>query len=173
MREAIAHFGEELAKLRTGRAQPSLVEDVPVEAYGASQPVKAIASVTVPEPRQLLITPWDKANVKAIEKAIQESDLGLNPTVQGTAVRLTLPEMTEERRDELTKVVKTKAEEARVQLRQIREEFLKAVKALVDDAKAGEDELERGKKQVQELIDKMNKDVEDAIERKVEQLKQI
>ncbi|MFO0702585.1 MAG: ribosome recycling factor [Candidatus Andersenbacteria bacterium] len=170
MRDALAHFKDELAKLRTGRAQPGLVEDLPVEAYGTMQPLKGLASVAVPEPRQLLISPWDKSTIKAIEKAIQESDLGLNPTVTGTAIRLTLPELTAERREELTKVVKTKAEETRVGLRTAREAFLKAVKADVDAGTVGEDALERGKKQVQDLIDKMNAEVEQLVAQKSTQL---
>lgn len=173
MRAALSHFGEELKQIRTGRAQPGLVEELPVEAYGTMQPLKALASVAVPEPRQLLISPWDKSTLKAIEKAVQTSDLGLTPTVTSDAVRLTLPELTAERREELTKVVKTKAEETRVGLRATREEFLKAVKADVEAGKVGEDANDRAKKQVQDLIDKMNAEVEQLVEQKSTQLKTV
>lgn len=173
MRESLTHLGQELQQVRTGRAQPGLVEELPVEAYGSMQPLKGLASVAVPEPRQLLISPWDKSLVKAIEKAVQTSNLGLNPSVTGDAIRLTLPELTAERREELTKVVKTKAEETRVGLRATREEYLKSVKADVDAGKQGEDALERGKKQVQDLIDKMNAEVEKHVEQKAKQLQSV
>ena len=124
----------------------------------------------VPEPRQLLITPWDKSLLKAVEKAVQTSDLGLTPTVTGEAVRLTLPELTAERREELSKVVRTQAEEARVRLRGIREEFLKVIKQEVDEGKLGEDALERAKKQVQDVIDKSNAEVEQLVKQKADQL---
>jgi len=173
MRASLSHLSEELKQVRTGRAQPGLVEELPVEAYGTVQPLKGLASVAVPEPRQLLITPWDKSTLKAIEKAVQSSDLGLTPTVTGDAVRLTLPELTAERREELTKVVKTKAEETRVSLRSIREDYLKAVKADVEAGKVGEDANDRAKKQVQDLIDKMNAEVEQLVEQKSTQLKTV
>ena len=126
--------------------------------------------MSVPEPRQLLITPWDKSLLKAVEKAVQTSDLGLTPTVTGEAVRLTLPELTAERREELSKVVRTQAEEARVRLRGIREEFLKVIKQEVDEGKLGEDALERAKKQVQDVIDKSNAEVEQLVKQKADQL---
>ena len=173
MQAALAHFKEELRAVRTGRAHPSLVEDVQVEAYGSMQPLKALAGISIPEPRTIQIQPWDKSITKAVEKALQQSDLGLNPTVAGEVIRLALPELTAERREELTKIVNTKAEAARIALRNTREEFLKAIKQEVADGAKSQDELERAKKDAQTLIDKYNSEIDTAAESKAEQIKTI
>ncbi len=170
MQAGLAHFKDELRAVRTGRAQPSLVEDLSVEAYGSMQPLKAIASISIPEPRLIQIQPWDKSLTKAIEKAVQQSDLGLNPTATGEVIRLTLPELTAERREELTKLVGAKAEEARIALRNIREEFLKSVKQEVTDGAKSEDDLERAKKEAQQLMDNYNAEIATVVEAKSEQI---
>lgn len=173
MQAGMVHFKDELRAVRTGRAQPSLVEDLPVEAYGSMQPLKAIASISIPEPRLIQIQPWDKSLSKAIEKAVQQSDLGLTPTVTGEVIRLALPELTAERREELTKVVNTKAETARIALRNIREEFLKSVKQEVSDGTKSEDEMERAKKEAQQLMDNYNSEIATVVEAKNEQIKTV
>lgn len=173
MEAALTHFAHELQQVRTGRAHPAIVEDLVVLAYGTQTPLKGLASISTPEPRTILISPWDKSVVKDIEKAIQISKLGLNPAVVGTDIRLTLPDLTQERRDELAKLVATKAEEARVSLRTLREEYLHAVKAQVEAKTVSEDALTRAKKEVQTVIDDMNKKIEEQSEAKVEQIKTV
>ena len=173
MNEVVEHLSGELQQIRTGRAQPSLVENLLVEAYGSMTPLKGVASISTPEPRAILISPWDKGLTKAIEKAIQSSDLGLNPTVTSEQIRLNIPELTAERREELIKVIHTKEEAARVSLRNIREEFLKGIKQDVADKKSSEDELERAKKEAQTVIDAHNKKIEDLVEKKSEQIRTI
>jgi ribosome recycling factor len=173
MNEVVEHLNGELQQIRTGRAQPSLVENLSVEAYGSMTPLKGVASISTPEPRVILISPWDKGLTKAIEKAVQNSDLGLNPTVTGEQVRLNIPELTAERREELIKVINTKAEASRVSLRNIREDFLKQVKQDVADKKSSEDELDRAKKEAQTVIDAHNKSIEELVEKKAEQIRTI
>jgi ribosome recycling factor len=173
MNEVVEHLNGELQQIRTGRAQPSLVENLSVEAYGSMTPLKGVASISTPEPRVILISPWDKGLTKAIEKAVQTSDLGLNPTVTSEQVRLNIPELTAERREELIKVINTKAEAARVSLRNIREDFLKQIKQDVADKKSSEDELDRSKKEAQTVIDAHNKSIEELVEKKSEQIRTI
>lgn len=173
MEEALTHFGEELKKLRTGRAHPGIVEGLEVMAYGSKTPLKGLASISTPDPRTILISPWDKGVVKDIEKAIQISNLGLSPAVVGTDIRLTLPQLTAERREELVKLVSTEAEKTRVSLRTLREEYLHGVKDAVESKTASEDELSRAKKEVQTVIDEMNKKVEEQAEAKSEQIRTV
>src|SRR5256885_13331356 len=117
MRKAVAHLQEEFGGIRTGRATPGLVEKIMVDAYGSEVPLQQLAGISVPEPRLLVISPYDKGSMKAIEKAIQASDLGINPSNDGQVVRLAFPQLTAERRKEMVKVVKHRAEEARVAVR--------------------------------------------------------
>ncbi|KKW29637.1 MAG: Ribosome-recycling factor [Candidatus Uhrbacteria bacterium GW2011_GWD2_52_7] len=145
------HLVKELAGIRTGRATPALVEDIQVEAYGAFQPIKALASMGTPDARTLLIEPWDGSAVKAIETALQKSDIGIMPTVDGKAIRLVMPMMTEENRQRMVKVMKEKLEDARVSARKVREEARKAIDKLEG---VGEDEVRR----LQADLDKMVKD---------------
>lgn len=168
--KTIAHFEGELAKLRTGRAHPGLVEGLLVDYYNTATPVKQIASVTVPEPRQILVSPWDKGALTQIEAAIRESDLGLNPVNDGVGVRVTLPALTEERRKELVKVLNTKAEEARIAVRSIREEIWKTVQ---DEEKAGnmsEDDKFRAKDDLQKVVDGHNATLESLREQKEKEI---
>jgi ribosome recycling factor len=161
LEKVIDHFKIEIGKLRTGRANPSIVEDLLVNYYGAKTPLKQIASVNVPEPRQITIQPWDRGVLGAIETAIRESDLNLNPTNDGILVRISIPMLTEERRKELVKVLNQKAEEARIGIRSVRED---AVKEIQDMEKAGvisEDEKFKGKEKMQEIVDIYNKKVEE------------
>lgn len=168
--KAIEHLKAELATLRTGRANASLVEHLNVEYYGAQTPLITIAQITVPEPRQIAIQPYDRNALKDIEKAIQQSNLGINPVNDGTYVRLTIPQMTEERRKEVVKIVGQMSEKARVAVRNIREEIWKEIQRMQKDGKISEDDMKNGKNDLQKVVDKFNeeiKKVSDAKEKEV------
>lgn len=168
--KVIVHFEGELQKLRTGRAHPGLVEGLVVDYYHAPTPLKQIASVTVPEPRQLLIAPWDKGALTGIEAAIRESDLGLNPVNDGVGIRVTLPALTEERRRELVKVLNNKAEEARIAVRSVREEIWKAIQDAEKEGVIGEDDKFRAKDELQKVVDGHNANLESLREKKEQEI---
>lgn len=168
--QIIEHLRAELAKLRTGRANSALVEEIKVDYYGTPTPVKGLASITVPEARQLAIQPWDKAALQPMEKAIRDGGLGLNPTNEGDKLRITIPELTEERRKELSKIVGRVAEESRVRVRNIREEILKAAKADEEAGKISEDEMSRTKEQLQKVVEDYNKKIKDITETKEKEI---
>lgn len=161
MEEAVKHFEAEMSKIRTGRAQTSLVEDLPVSYYGAQTPIKQMASLTVPESNQILITPWDKQAVGDIEQAIRQANLGLNPSNDGHSIRLVLPSLTEERRKELTKQLGALAETARVRLRTMRKEAWEEVQEKQKAGELTEDDRYRGEEELNKLIDEFNKKVEE------------
>jgi len=157
LQKTLEFLKEKLKQIRTGRANIALVENVQVEAYGAKMPMNQLATITVPEAKTILITPWDKANVELIVKAIQSADIGINPSVEGESVRLVLPPMTEERRKELVKVVKDELELGRISIRGARKEILQ----MLDKTEGmGEDEKERIEKQVDEEVKKANEEIE-------------
>ncbi len=162
----VEHFTSELATLRTGRANASLVEHLNVEYYGAATPLMTIAQITVPEPRQIAIQPYDKNALKDIEKAIQISNLGINPVNDGNYVRLTIPQMTEERRKELVKIVGQMTEKARVGVRNLREEIWKEIQKMEKDGKISEDDMKHGKDELQKVVDKHNEDIKRISENK-------
>ncbi len=141
MDKAVEHTQAQFGTVRTGRANPGLVERINVEYYGAPVPILQLASISVPEARQLLIKPHDRASLDAIEKAIRESDLGVNPNNDGIAIRLSLPQLTEERRKEYVKVAKNMAEDGRIVLRNLRRDARKAMEAEEKDGDVSEDEL--------------------------------
>ena len=151
----------EIAGLRTGRVTSALVEDLEVEYYGAKTPLKAIAAISTIEPRSLLIQPWDKAAIQAIEKAIQSSTLGLAPIADRDAIRLSVPALTEERRKELTKVLGKFVEEARIKVRQGREEALREIDGREKQKEISEDEKFRERAEAQKVIDEANKKIEE------------
>jgi ribosome recycling factor len=157
----VEYLKSELAQLRSGRANASLVEHLEVEYYGAKTPLLNIAQITIPEPRQIAIQPYDKNALKEIEKAVQSSNLGINPVNDGNFIRLIIPQMTEERRKELVKVVGQIAEKSRVSVRNIREEVWKEIQKIKD-----EDEKEDGKKELQEVVDKYNDQIKKIAEAK-------
>lgn len=142
-----------LQGVRTGRAHPALVEEIKVDYFGTPTPIKNMGSVNVPEARQLVITPWDKTAIKAIEKAIQSSPLGINPQNDGESIRLNLPELTKERRVELTKIVNKMAEEARIAIRNIRREINDGLKKMEKDSEITEDDLKKFTKDAQDQTD--------------------
>ena len=142
-----------LLGIRTGRAHPALVDEIKVDYFGTPTPVKNMGSVNVPEPRQIVITPWDKSAIKAIEKAIQSSPLGITPQNDGESIRLNLPELTQQRRVELTKIVNKTAEDARIAIRNVRRDILEALKKMEKDSKITEDDLKKFQKQAQDETD--------------------
>lgn len=167
---SISHFSLEVAKIRTGRAHPGLVESLLVEYYNTKTPLKQIASISVPEARQIVISPWDKGSLTQIEAAIRESDLGLNPTSDGSVVRITLPTLNEERRQELVKTLNQRAEESRIAIRTIREEIWKKLQALEHEGKMSEDEKFQGKDELQKIVDEYNKKIEDIRSKKEQEI---
>ncbi|MBR1647257.1 MAG: ribosome recycling factor [Selenomonadaceae bacterium] len=143
--------------LRAGRAAPSLLDKVTVDYYGTATPVNQIANVTIPEPRMIMIKPYDKSSLKEIEKAIQKSDLGLTPNNDGTAIRLTIPQPTQERRKELVKIVNKKAEDAKVAMRNIRRDANESIKKLEKGKQITEDDRKDAQDKMQKLLDKFIK----------------
>ena len=143
----------EFATVRTGKASPGLVENVMVEAYGSHMRIRELAGITTPEPRILLIQPWDASTVHPIEKGIQKANLGLNPSVQGKVIRIILPELSEERRHEFVKIVKKMAEDGRVAVRHVRRDAIEHLKKESKDGKITEDDLLHAEKEVQKLTD--------------------
>lgn len=169
--DAVFEFAKnETAGIRTGRANSSLVEDIQVDYLGSRLRIKELASINIPEPRMILIQPWDKGAIPAIEKGIRDSLLGLNPVTDSNSLRLNLPVLTEERRKEFIKLLKQKVEEARIKVRQIREDILKKVQTEVREKKAAEDDLFRAKEELQKIIDDFNKKIDDLFKRKEQEL---
>lgn len=154
MTKAVEVLGRELAVLRTGRASPSLLEHVRVDYYGTPTPLNQLAGISAPEARMLIIQPWDRGVLPAIEKAIVKSDLGLNPSSDGNAIRLVIPQLTEERRKELVRVVRKKVEERRIAVRNIRREALEKLRAMEREKEISQDEEKRALNQLQALTDR-------------------
>jgi len=160
----------EVASIRTGRANASLVEDIPVDYLGSRLKVKELATITSPEPRTLLIQPWDKQAIPLIEKAIRDNAHGVNPASDSQGVRVTLPALSEERRKEFIKILHQKVEEGRIKVRQIREDVLKKVQAEVKAKTAREDDLRRSKDDLQKIIDDLNRKFDEMIKKKEQEL---
>ncbi len=164
--DAVGHFSEETAKIRTGRATPALVEHVLVDYYGTRSPLKQIASVSAPEARLLLVQPWDKGALVSIESAIRDADLGLNPSNDGQIIRLSVPALTEERRRDLVKSLNRIAEEARIAIRTIREDAWKEIQDVEKSGGMGEDDKFHGKDALQELVEAYNTRIEELRKKK-------
>lgn len=158
--KALDHLKGTYAGVRTGRAHPALVEDIKVDYFGTVTPLKQMGTINVPEPRQIIINIWDKTALKAVEKAIQSSPLGINPQPDGDTIRLTLPELTRERRTELSKLVNKYAEEARVATRNVRRDFVDAFKKMEKESQISEDELKKFQKEVQDITDEAIKKID-------------
>jgi ribosome recycling factor len=156
----------ELSKIRTGRANPALLDSIRVDAYGAPTPIAQLASVNVPEARMLTIKPWDKSQIKAIEKALVQSPLGLTPQNDGEMIRVPMPPLTEERRKELVKVAKRAGEDSKVVIRKARHDAKAMISGFVDEKEIGEDDGERAQKEIEELIQKANVEVDQIVSRK-------
>ncbi len=160
------------ASIRTGRANTGMVEHLRVDYYGALTPLKQMANITIPEPRLLVISPWDVSALKAIEKAVMDSDLGLTPVIDGKLIRLSIPALTRERREELVKIVHKLAEEGRVSLRSIRREANEKTKALAKEKKITEDESFKAEQDVQKLTDRYIQTIDQAQSAKEKELTQ-
>ncbi|MDP2743543.1 MAG: ribosome recycling factor [Dehalococcoidia bacterium] len=154
MLKAIDNLSKELAVIRTGRASPALIEHIRADYYGVPTPLSQMASISVPEARLLVIQPWDRSALHGIEKAILKSELGLNPVNDGSVIRLNIPQLTEERRQELAKVVRKRVEDGKIGLRNIRREALEHMKADEKEKRLPQDEYHRGAEQLQKVTDK-------------------
>jgi ribosome recycling factor len=166
MINAIKALHTELAAIRTGRATPSLLDQIKVDYYGTLTPVNQLANISVPEPRLIVIQPWDKSLLKVIEKAIMTSDLGINPNNDGSVIRLNLPILTEERRKELVKVVNKKGEASRVEIRNIRRDYNDAVKKQLKAKTITEDDAKDATENSQKLTDKYMKQIDEVLAKK-------
>jgi ribosome recycling factor len=154
MHKAVEALRGHLAGIRTGRASPGLIERIVVDYYGTETPLQQLAGISAPEARMLVVQPWDKGSMKAIEKSIRASDLGLNPTNDGQVLRIAIPALTEERRRDLVKVAKRNIEEAHVAIRNIRRDAIHMLKELDDGGDISEDQRRRGEEQIQKLTDR-------------------
>jgi ribosome recycling factor len=173
MNKSVEALQDDLLSIRTGRASPALVEKLQVEYYGTMTPLNQMASIAAPEPRLLVIRPWDPAALPDIERAILKSDLGLTPMNDGKLIRLSIPRLTEERRRELAKVVSRRVEEARIAIRNLRRDALQDLKEFEKEKMISEDEFFRGKDQVQDLTDEFIENIDGIGERKEEELMEI
>jgi len=173
MKKAVETLKEELTKIRTGRAHTGLLDHVMVEYYGTMVPIPQVANVTLLDARTLGVQPWEKSMMSKVEKAIRESDLGLNPANMGEIIRVPMPPLTEERRRELTKVVRHEGEQARVAVRNVRRDINQALKELQKKKEITEDELRRAEEEVQKLTDRFVKAIDETIEKKEAELMQI
>jgi ribosome recycling factor len=173
MKGAIQALEEDLSGIRTGRASPALVERLQVEYYGVSTPLVQLATISVPEPRMLLIRPFDSSSLKAIERAILASDLGLTPNNDGKTIRLILPPLTEERRRELVKVVHNRVEEARVAARNVRRDSIRDLRELEQEKLISEDELQKGEAELQKITDRYIEEINKIGERKEKEIMEI
>ena len=170
---ALEVLKEEFASLRTGRASAGLLDPVVVDAYGAKMPMNQVATVSVPEPRMLSVQVWDAGLVQAVERAIMESSLGLNPMTEGQVLRIPLPELTEDRRRDLTKVAHNYAESARVAVRNVRRDGMDTLKAMEKAGEMSEDEMRHESEQVQKLTDDIIKKIDEALAAKDADIMQV
>lgn len=173
MNKTINALVNEYASIRAGRANPAILDKVTVDYYGTPTPVNQMAAVSVPDARTLLIQPWDKSTLKSIEKAIQTSDIGLNPQNDGSVLRLQFPPLTEERRRELVKGVSKFAEEAKVAIRSVRRDALEKLKDMKKKADITEDDLKNGEKKMQDLTDKFCKEIDGIAAKKEKEIMEI
>jgi ribosome recycling factor len=170
MRKAVTHLQSEFGALRTGRASSGLVEKLRVDAYGSDVPLQQLAGFGVPEPRVLTISPYDKGTIKAIEKAIQQSDLGVNPSNDGQVIRLVFPELTEDRRKELVKVARHRAEEGRVAVRNARRHARHELEGLEKDGEISKDDLDRTEKDLEKRTHEVVAEIDDLLKHKETEL---
>jgi len=161
------------ATMRGGRARADMVSEIKVDCYGSRMPIKQLCNISVPEPRLIVIEPWDKSLIKNIEKAVMSSDLGINPSNDGNVIRLVIPTLTEERREELAKVVKQWAEETRVSIRKVRREAREEIEEMEKEKEISEDEKRRAEKDIQSLTDDFMEEIDKLQEQKVSQVRQV
>lgn len=168
--KAMEHFHHELSSVRTGRANPALLSTVVVESYGSKVPLNQVANITVSDAKTLTISPWDKGQIQEIEKGIMAANLGFTPGNDGNVVRITLPPMTEDRRKEMVKLVGQIAEQAKIGIRQVREDVVKAVKREESEGRATKDDVAAAQKDIQDVIDGYNKQIKEIAEEKEKEL---
>jgi ribosome recycling factor len=173
MQGAINALKHDLGSLRTGRASPNLLDPLQIEAYGQSMPIGQVATVSVPEPRLLSVSVWDRSMVHAVEKAIRDSDLGLNPLTEGQTIRLRIPEMNEQRRKEMVKVAHKYTEEARIAVRHVRRDGIDLLKKRKKDGVLGEDEERRQEEQVQKATDQSIAEIDQILASKEKEIMQV
>ena len=173
MQKSVEALEHELSRLRTGRAHPSLLEHIKVEYYGSDVPLSQVANINTEDARTLTVTPWEQAMVKAVEKAIINSDLGLNPNTAGTVIRVPVPPMTEERRRDLVRVVRGEAENARVAVRNVRRDANSDLKSLEKEKEISKDELRKSEESVQKLTDSAIGDVDAVLQKKEADLMEV
>lgn len=173
MGKCVVAFQADMKKLRTGRAHPSLIEHLKVDYYGSDVPLQQVASINVEEGRTLVVAPWEKTVVQAIEKAIHKSDLGLNPITAGTIIRIPMPPLTEERRRDITKVVRQDAENARVAIRNVRRDVMNDIKDALKEKLISQDDERRAETDVQKLTDKYIAEVEQFAAAKEKEIMQV
>ncbi len=173
MNKAVEVLKHEYAGLRTGRATASMLDPVRVEVYGSMMPINQVGTVSVPEPRMISVQVWDKSNVKAVEKAIAASGLGLNPQADGQLIRIPIPELNEQRRKELTKVAGQYAEQAKVAVRGVRRDGMDSLKKLEKDGELGEDDAKMWQEEIQRLTDEATKKIDEMLAQKTKEILQI
>jgi ribosome recycling factor len=173
MEKAVSVFHDDLGTIRTGRATPQMFSKIVVDYYGAPTPVNQLASFNVPEPRMAIISPYDKGSLTAIEKAIRDSDLGVNPSSDGTIIRVVFPQLTEERRRELIKVARAKAEDSRISIRNIRRHAKETLDRLVKDGETGEDDVARAEKELEKTTHTYVEQVDEALRVKETELLEV
>lgn len=171
--KAIEALRRDLAKVRTGRAHPSMLDGIRIDYYGTPTPLSQMANLAVPEPRMLTVKPWDKGQVKQIDKAIREGDLGLNPQVDGDLIRIPIPALTEERRKDLVKIIRKNGEECKVAIRKHRRDANEMLDTLEKDGEVSGDDAERGRKKVEDLIAELTKHVDTIIAGKEKDLLEV
>ena len=173
MAKCVQQFQADLKKLRTGRAHPSLVENLKVDYYGTESPVQQLANISIEDARTLVVSPWDKGAVQAIEKAIYKSELGLTPNTAGTVIRVPLPPLTEERRRDVTKVARQDAEAAKVAVRNVRRDALSDVKDLLKEKMIGQDDEKRAQEDIQKLTDRHVAEIDQVLAAKEKEIMQV
>jgi ribosome recycling factor len=173
MGKCVTQFQADLKKMRTGRAHPSLIEHLKVDYYGSDVPLQQVASIAVEDGRTLVVSPWEKAMVQPIEKAIHKSDLGLNPMTAGTIIRIPMPPLTEERRREFTKVIRQDAEGARVSVRNVRRDVMSDIKDALKEKLISQDDERRAETDIQKLTDKHVADIDQLLAAKEKEIMQV
>lgn len=173
MKKTIEHLTKDLAAMRAGRANPAMLDRIMVDYYGEPTPLTQLANITVPEARLIVIQPWDKSSIGSIEKAVMKSDLGVNPSNDGNVIRIAIPQLTEERRKDMVKLIKKRAEEARVAVRNIRRDANDMLKSLEKDKSVSEDESKKGMDDVQKSTDKFIKDIDSILAAKEKDIMEV
>jgi len=168
--KAIEHFKSEISALRTGRATPALVEDICVEVYGSKMEIKGVASISTPDAKTIIIDPWDKSNLKEIEKAISEADIGMSPVIDQTIIRLSMPQMTEENRKDMVKILKQKMEQARTSIRLAREKVREKILKAEEVGEIREDDRFRLQEELDKRVAELNKEIGKIVEDKEKEI---